>query len=177
MSLHKFRCIGIWQYRVEGRLRLTFILMNIHKHGVPDSANEIIHNICQYGVPLEITFGLRRKFGCHFLANSEWNIAQLKILTDSIPHEMHDNCQILLNSDNSDHFKIIRQENGANVTECFHNVTSVTSTVINVSCHELPVTILEAAISLAHWKVNRRWTAKGCHQVHSTQCNILLKII
>ena len=36
MSLHKF-----WQHSVEGCLRLTFILMNIHEHGVPHSANEI----------------------------------------------------------------------------------------------------------------------------------------
>ena len=35
----------IWQHWVEGCLRLTFILLNIHEHEVPHSANEIARNI------------------------------------------------------------------------------------------------------------------------------------
>ena len=30
------------KHRAEGHLRLTFILMNIHEHGVPHSANDNI---------------------------------------------------------------------------------------------------------------------------------------
>ena len=40
----------IWQHRVEGRLRLTFILLNMYEHGVPHSANEITRNIWQFGI-------------------------------------------------------------------------------------------------------------------------------
>ena len=39
--------------------------------------------------------------------------------------------------------------NGANVSECLHNVTFVTPNAILRSRHGLPVRILEAAIPLA----------------------------
>ena len=43
MSLHKIRCIG--SNIALNRLKLAFILMNIHKHGVPHSAKGISGNI------------------------------------------------------------------------------------------------------------------------------------
>ena len=75
----------------------------------------------------EMTFALRRKFCRHFLANSESNIAQLKILADSISHEIHvakfclPASPVLSRACSfsvlaiSDHFEMIRQENGVNV--------------------------------------------------------------
>ena len=37
--------INFTVHHVEGRRRLTFILMNIHAHGIPHSAKEIARNI------------------------------------------------------------------------------------------------------------------------------------
>ena len=54
-----------------------------------------------------------------------------------------------------------------------HNVTSVTSNFPLTSGHWLPVWILEAAISLARWKVNLRLPSTGCRQIQTTQWNSL----
>ena len=46
-----------------------------------------------------------------------------------------------------------------------------------VSRHWLLVRSFEAAIPLAHWKVNLRWHTTGCRQIQTVQCNILVLIL
>ena len=61
MSLHKFRWIG--SDNIALKVISDWPLMNIHEHGVPHLANEIVRNIWQFGNDI----ALRIKFGRHFL--------------------------------------------------------------------------------------------------------------
>ena len=56
-------CVGP-QHCIEGHLRLTFILMNIHEHEVPHSANEISCNIWQFGNDVCLEKRIGSPFSC-----------------------------------------------------------------------------------------------------------------
>ena len=113
--------------------------MNIHEHGVPHSANEIAHNIWQFGFDT----ALGRKFGCFscrlrmkrssnldidwsYIAWNVWHAARFCL--PAIPSTVKG--VFLLNFcifwsfwDGKD------RKNGANISECLHNVTSITSNI------------------------------------------------
>ena len=66
--------------------------MNIHEYGVPQSANETVHNILQFVIFFKMTSALRLKkvIWSPFSSRFRINIAKIKILTNSVSYEMHD---------------------------------------------------------------------------------------
>ena len=114
-----------------------------------------------------------------FFFDSEWNIAKIKILTDSVSHEVCDllTCNpqyfqdLVLNFCNLWSFQEGKGRKMALTSLNVYTSHPLRQMSFYISRHGLPVTVLEAAIPLVHWKVNLRWPSVGCHQIQTMQCN------
>ena len=108
----------IWQHRVEGRLRLTFNLMN-------SSVMTLKKIFSPFSCRLRMKCSSNTDIDWFYIAWNAWHASRfcLPALPSTFKGVSY------LNSYISDHFETARQENGADVSQCLHNVTSVTSNV------------------------------------------------